>query len=81
MSTAVVYSLSRAQELLFVFGLDWGVVGAALAPAIGQYVGLAVMVGLLPIRWAVYLHGWGLVFACRIISDLMSQQHRRCLWT
>ncbi len=35
------------QELLFVFGLGWGVVGAALAPAIGQYVGLAVMVGLL----------------------------------
>lgn len=34
-------------ELLFVFGLNWGVVGAALAPAIGQYVGLAVMVGLL----------------------------------
>jgi len=36
-----------AQELLFVFALDWGVVGAALAPAIGQYVGLAVMVALL----------------------------------
>jgi Na+-driven multidrug efflux pump len=35
------------QELLFVFGLKWGVMGAALAPAIGQYVGLAVMVGLL----------------------------------
>ncbi len=43
----VTYALLRLQELLFVFGLKWGVVGAALAPAIGQYVGLAVMVGLL----------------------------------
>lgn len=34
-------------ELIFVFGLDWGVVGAALAPAIGQYVGLAVIIALL----------------------------------
>ena len=40
-------ALLRLQELLFVFGMKWGVVGAALAPAIGQYVGLAVMVGLL----------------------------------
>lgn len=39
--------IALAQELLFVFGLNWGVVGAALAPAIGQYVGLAVMVSLL----------------------------------
>lgn len=39
--------IALAQEVLFVFGLNWGVVGAALAPAIGQYVGLAVMVSLL----------------------------------
>lgn len=46
--------LAAVQELLFVFALDWGVVGAALAPAIGQYVGLAVMVGLLIREKALY---------------------------
>lgn len=34
-------------EVVFVLVLKWGVVGAALAPAIAQYFGLAVMLGLL----------------------------------
>lgn len=34
-------------ELVFVLGLGWGVVGAALAPMIAQYCGLVVMLGLL----------------------------------
>ena len=34
-------------EIVLVSVLGWGVVGAALAPAIGQYCGLVVMLTLL----------------------------------
>jgi Na+-driven multidrug efflux pump len=45
-------------ELLFVVVLGWGVVGAALAPAIAQYCGLAVMLGLLIREKALLPEHW-----------------------
>ena len=70
-------SLCLAQELLFVFGLNWGVMGAALAPAIGQYVGLAVMVGLLLREKALYAGDLGHVPTLQEVTPLL-QVH---LWT
>ena len=35
------------MDLLFIFGLGWGVAGAALATSVSQYVGMAAMLYLL----------------------------------
>ena len=35
------------MDILFIFGLGWGVAGAALATSVSQYVGMAAMLFLL----------------------------------
>lgn len=35
------------MDILFIFGLGWGVAGAALATSLSQYVGVAAMLYLL----------------------------------
>eukprot|EP00208_Stichococcus_sp_RCC1054_P003768 CAMPEP_0206138982 /NCGR_PEP_ID=MMETSP1473-20131121/4236_1 /ASSEMBLY_ACC=CAM_ASM_001109 /TAXON_ID=1461547 /ORGANISM="Stichococcus sp, Strain RCC1054" /LENGTH=520 /DNA_ID=CAMNT_0053532579 /DNA_START=234 /DNA_END=1797 /DNA_ORIENTATION=- len=60
-------------ELLFVFGLKWGVVGAALAPAIGQYVGLAVMVGLLIKEKALFAEDLSSIPTLKEVTPLLQK--------
>jgi putative MATE family efflux protein len=60
-------------ELLFVFGLNWGVMGAALAPAIGQYVGLAVMVWLLVREKALFVGDLGHVPTLQEVTPLLQK--------
>ena len=66
---------ARPQELLFVFGLNWGVMGAALAPAIGQYVGLAVMVWLLVREKALFAGDLGHVPTLQEVTPLLQVCH------
>jgi Na+-driven multidrug efflux pump len=69
--TCTHHSAHSPQELLFVFGLNWGVMGAALAPAIGQYVGLAVMVGLLVREKALFAGDLGHVPTLQEVTPLL----------
>ena len=66
------------QELLFVFGLKWGVVGAALAPAIGQYVGLAVMVGLLIKEKALFAEDLSSIPTLKEVTPLLQVSNHSC---
>lgn len=66
------------QELLFVFGLKWGVVGAALAPAIGQYVGLAVMVGLLIKEKALFAEDLSSIPTLKEVTPLLQVSSHCC---
>ena len=47
MASAAANAVNLSLDLFFVFVAGWGVVGAASAATIGQYVGLATMLCML----------------------------------
>lgn len=61
-----------------MFGLKWGVVGAALAPAIGQYVGLAVMVGLLIKEKALFAEDLSSIPTLKEVTPLLQVSSHCC---